>query len=121
METEDNKIIAEFMQLEKTFKYNPKKIWLEYYIKENNSGSLYLPQEMQYDKSWDWLIPVIEKIETLGYKFEKNYQPIDKDWQSLIVKGNDILFQEFSENSLDSSCYVVVQFIKQYNNHFHNN
>ena len=60
-------------------------------------------------------MPVIEKIESLGYTFEKNYQRVDKDWQSLIVKGNDILYQEFNENSLQCSHYVVVEFIKDYN------
>jgi hypothetical protein len=68
-----------------------------------------------YHKEWNWLMPVVEKIETLGYTFEKNYQRVDKDWQSLIVKGNDILYQEFNDDSLKSSYYVVVEFIKWYN------
>lgn len=66
--------------------------------------------------SWDWLMPVIEEIEKIGYTFEKNYQPIDKDWQSLIVKGNDILYQQFNDDSLKSSYDVVVNFIEDYNN-----
>jgi hypothetical protein len=94
--TENNKLIAEFMD----------------YPDLGTEGDF---SYLKYHKSWDWLMPVIEKIETLGYKFEKNYQPIDQDWQSLIVKGNDILYQEFSENSLDSSYYVVVEFIKELN------
>lgn len=66
--------------------------------------------------SWDWLMPVIEEIEKIGYTFEKNYQPIDKDWQSLIVKGNDILYQQFNDDSLKSSYDVVVNFIEDYEN-----
>ena len=54
----DNKLIAEFMELEASPKYNPK----EYYIKEYNSGEWYLPEEMQYHTSWDWLMPVLKKI-----------------------------------------------------------
>ena len=57
--TENNKLIAEFMELEASPKYNPK----EYYIKEYNSGEWYLPEEMQYHTSWDWLMPVVDKIE----------------------------------------------------------
>jgi hypothetical protein len=70
----------------------------------------------KFDRSWDWLIPVIEKIEMLGYTFEKNYQPVDRDWQSLIVKGNDILYQEFHKKSIISSYYVVSKFIENFNN-----
>jgi hypothetical protein len=57
----------------------------------------------------------VEKIELLGYTFEKNFQPIDKDWQCLIVKGNDILYQEFNTDSLIACHYVVIEFIKWYN------
>ena len=69
----NNKLIAEFMGYEvKHGKcYSPKY----------NDGTI---APMQFDKSWDWLMPVIEKIESLGYTFEKNYQRVDKDWQSLI-------------------------------------
>lgn len=104
--TENNKLIAEFMGM----KYSDERSF------DNEEWTHSIKSLSKFQTSWDWLIPVIEKIETLGYKFEKNYQPIDKDWQSLIVKGNDILYQEFSENSLDSSCYVVVEFINEYNN-----
>jgi hypothetical protein len=91
----DNKLIAEFMG----------------YKNPSNAADIWY----HYDTSWDWLMPVVEKIERLGYTFEKNYQRVDKDWQSLIVKGNDILYQEFNNDSLKSSYYVVVKFINFYN------
>lgn len=96
---ESNKLIAEFMGVD--------QVDIDYAINEHG--------QLKYHLSWDWLMPVIEKIESLGYTFEKNYQRVDKDWQSLIVKGNDILYQEFNENSLQCSHYVVVEFIKYYN------
>ena len=108
----ENKLIAEFMNLN-VVTINDIKRNKNPYIE---SADGYTIQELQYNTSWDWLMPVIEKIETLGYTFEKNYQRIDKDWQSLIVKGNDILYQEFNDDSLKSSYYVLVEFIKQYNN-----
>ena len=61
-------------------------------------------------------MPVVEKIEMLGYTFEKNYQENDGDWQSLIVKGNDILFQEFNRDSKLSTFYAVVKFIQWHKN-----
>ena len=90
----NNKLIAEFM------------------------GAVGSPNEMKYHTSWDWMIPVIDKIKTLGYTFERNYQPVDGDWQCLIVKGNDIIYQEFSNNSLDASYYVVSALINDYNNQY---
>lgn len=73
------------------------------------------PAELKYHKSWDSLMPVIEKIEILGYTFEKNYQRIDKDWQILIVKGNDILFQEFNADSLKATYVILINFIEWHN------
>ena len=90
----NNKLIAEFM------------------------GAVGSPNEMKYHTSWDWMIPVIDKIKTLGYTFERNYQRVDGDWQCLIVKGNDIINQEFSNNSLDASYYVVSALINDYNNQY---
>ena len=36
-----------------------------YYIRKNKE---YTIEEAQYHSSWDWLMPVIDKIEELGYK-----------------------------------------------------
>lgn len=101
----DNGLIAEFMGM------------------KEHKGSHYsiikgewIPNvELEYHESWDWLMPVVEKIESLGYKFEKNLQRIDRDWQCLIIKGNDILYQEFNTDSRIACHYVVVEFIKTYN------
>ena len=98
-----NKLIAEFMGLKEhkgSYYFINKEEWIP-------------DVELEYHKSWDWLMPVIEKIETRGYTFEKNYQPIDKDWQSLIVKRNDILYQEFDAESIKASYYVVCELITQ--------
>lgn len=99
----DNKLIAEFMELE-------VEDGLYYYTTLMDD---YKTDTLYFDSSWDWMMPVVEKIEMLGYTFEKNYQPIDKDWQCLIVKGLDILHQEFDESSIKATHYVVVEFIKR--------
>ena len=105
----NNKLIAEFMGISIDGDFA--------YIEDEGSPlEEVMPiNKLNYHTSWDWLMPVIEKIESLGYTFEKNYQRVDKDWQSLIVKGNDILYQEFNKNSLQCSYYVVVEFIKENN------
>ena len=105
----DNKLIAEFMGYD-TYESNGY-IMVRY--SDNNERTL---QDTHYHTSWDWLMPVVEKIESLGYTFEKNLQRIDRDWQCLIVKGNDILYQEFNTDSRKEGHSVVVEFINQYNN-----
>ena len=115
----NNKLIAEFMgiSIDGDFAYiEDEGSPLEEVFFINSPLEEVMPiNKLNYHTSWDWLMPVIEKIESLGYTFEKNYQRVDKDWQSLIVKGNDILYQEFNKNSLQCSYYVVVEFIKENN------
>ena len=96
----DNKLIAEFMELEASPKYNPK----EYYIKEYNSGEWYLPEEMQYHNSWDWLMPVVQKCR-LESRCEYDE---DDNW-------NEIHWS-LEECNLDKTYKAVVQFIKDQNN-----
>lgn len=112
---ENNRMIAEFMS-----------------VNINPNGTFELPQfgvltfslyfktefsdeQLKYHTSWDWLMPVVEKIERLGFTIEKNFQRIDGDYQCLITKGNDILFQEFNDSSITAMHYVVVEFIEYYN------
>lgn len=53
---EGNKLIAEFMGV----KYNHSlKQW------HYSAGEWY--EELKYDYSWDWLMPVVEKINTMGF------------------------------------------------------
>jgi len=54
---EGNKIIAEFMQHPEG--YDEHGVW----------------QKLAYHSSWDWLMPVVEKIESLGYLVR-----IELDW-----------------------------------------
>ena len=70
----DNKLIAEFMG---------------YKVGERRRGGGYMPEnEMKYDTSWDWLMPVVEKIENGGLdphelidgSLRKNNQ---KRWRSI--------------------------------------
>ena len=103
---DNNKLIAEFMQSLEDGLYLDGLYFF--------AGGYY-DTNMEFHTSWDWLMPVVEKIEGLGYTIEKNYQPIDRDWQCLIVKGNDILHQQFDRKSLNASYNVVVDFINWYN------
>ena len=93
-----NKLIAEFMELEASPKYNPK----EYYVKEYNSGEWYLPEEMQYHVSWDWLIPVVKKlIDVYGWIDEQDEQDLQ---QSILQHRIGVVY------------IMVVELIKLYKN-----
>lgn len=93
-----NKLIAEFMELEATPKYNPK----EYYVKEYNSGEWYLPEEMQYHVSWDWLIPVAQRLIDV-------YISIDE-------QDEQDLQQSILNNRIGVVYIMVAELIKLYNN-----
>ena len=93
----DNKLIAEFMELEASPKYNPK----EYYVKEYNSGEWYLPEEMKYHTSWDWLIPVAQKLIDV-------YISIDE-------QDEQDLQQSILNNRIGVVYKIVVELIKLYN------
>ena len=93
----ENKLIAEFMG-----------------SNLNGLESWQYEEELQYHTSWDWLMPVVDKIEEEGYSFEMNKQE-DGDFQCLITKGYDIIHQKFADCSIDATYDAVVEFIKQLN------
>ena len=59
----NNKLIAEFMELPTEVS---KAGLLNYYHREYNSGTWYEEHELSYNVSWDWLMPVVEKIEQVN-------------------------------------------------------
>jgi hypothetical protein len=79
-----NKLIAEFMDLRST------------------GLSIYKPSEYKYHTSWDWLIPVIEKIQD---KYLENPE--------LDYWGFDEI--RLAVPNIQQVHYLVVEFIKDYN------
>ena len=59
---ENNKIIAEFMgfTFEKNLGYYDNDMLLSQIIYDQQNGNCF--NELLFDKSWDWLIVVVEKI-----------------------------------------------------------
>ena len=57
---EGNRLIAEFMEVE-TEIFNTGI--LNYYHQDLFEGSWFEEGELSYNLSWDWLIPVVQKIE----------------------------------------------------------
>ena len=102
---ENNKLIAEFMGGEyvdeyliefKNF-YSVKEIIEGEFVKTNCFDS---DNELQYHKSWDWLMPVVSKC-----RVQSNAE--DSHWEAIYysLEGCDI----------DVTHHAVVEFIKWYN------
>jgi len=79
---ENNKLIAEFMELPTEVS---KAGLLNYYHREYNSGTWYEEHELSYNVSWDWLMPVVEKIYSIDadVDFFKNIS-LEDTYQAVI-------------------------------------
>jgi len=110
---EGQKLIANFMSL---------------HIKEVNYGNVYcygdnvyLPNELEYYKSWDWIMPVIDKINGLGKEFSF---AIFKTYVSLTVEKGGKMYKDFSfayseyitaeQTGLEAAFKLVIKFLDWY-------
>ena len=84
---QDNKLIAEFMGVpcDKDL-YTP--------LCPHTGETLFIPlSQMKYNTSWDWLMPVVKKIE----------------------EHNELIDAHILSTDIDKSYHGVVKFIKEYN------
>jgi len=68
-------------------------------------------QNLKYHKSWDWLMPVVERIEGLGYDvfIGTNSCYLSKPNQQVVVHTNKF------ENKLQTVYEAIVSFVEWYN------
>lgn len=99
--TEGNKLIAEFMG------YKDEK-----YYYTNGKESLGI-DAMNYHTSWDWIMPVVEKIESMGHavSIEKFICTI---WNRS-YNGGIICCNKGTDNKKQVCFRAVIQFIEWYN------
>ena len=105
MNTENNKLIAEFMGYE---------------VEQDLYGGIPVTgmktitsttDTLKFHNNWNWLMEVVEKIESLGYWLNR----INGDvW---IVNNNDkvIINNSMHQGGIEASYNAVVDFIKWYN------
>lgn len=124
-----NKLIAEFIGLEKNdFGYWINKDYLF------NSQLKLLDFELKFHSSWDWLMPVVEKIENTkpfysvsnnaGFWYNDETDTVDRnklqylciisDKSYRIIINSANYFPE-RDNKLVATWFAVVEFIKWYN------
>lgn len=117
----DNELIAEFMGAERREgprAFNPYQTVVQWIIKGNPYNQhrddikhWYQPVELKYHESWDWLMPVVEKI----------YRMPDKDIRFKLENSRcrlwygHKLFKCHTISQINSVYAVVVEFIKWYN------
>jgi hypothetical protein len=112
----NNKLIAEFMGAN-PFRESVNEDVLSYEmygLVENIEDGLdekhfFLPSEMKYHTSWDWLMPVIDKIESDGrYGVE-----ILKYGTTIRASKTEIVADISFGDKIDHTYNAVVKFIKQ--------
>jgi len=110
---ENNRLVAEFMELE-------VENGLYYYT---TSMDDYKTDTLYFDSSWDWLMPVVEKIESFqdgedgdsmrghlyNFRIEQHFVYI-LDGESM-----DVIIEMNGDSKLDATYNAVVEFINQYN------
>lgn len=78
-----------------------------------------LPEEMRYNTSWDWLMPVVEKIESLrGFTKVNGYFILDSigNYSRFILDDGTRIFEsEIASTKLYSVFKAVIEFIEWYN------
>ena len=100
--TENNKLIAEFMGMVLSNIVSKEgKRW----IKKGLFQPDYLTSELQYNSSWDWLMPVVEKIR-------------DSEEARLYRNGKLLtmnIFEAIQYSGIEETYEAVVEFIKWHN------
>lgn len=118
---EGNKLIAEFMQIE-TQLISPYGIGIPrlYSMEEEHQTEEGNCTELSYDCSWDWLMPVVEKIENMcpldGYtknSFVLNIQHFCTLFDNCFYENPTIV--ALGTTKIESIYKAVVEFIKFYN------
>lgn len=100
MET-NNKLIAEFMGY---IKHTQTKAYL-------TTDGYFHERDLKFHKDWNWLMEVVEKIESIGFTFETK-----KNWARITRKGENIILRwEEDKTKIEAVYNACVEFIKWYN------
>lgn len=113
----DNEIIALFMGASTQ---HDGEWCMKYLFKKGCTTYGWLIEELKYNNSWDWLMPVVEKIENLrldndlrfGVEIHVNGCRIMRSWTTSAIK--DFGWHQ-TGSKIKSTYNAVIQFIKWYN------
>lgn len=95
---ENNKLIAEFMGKSGSVDFHDGKGYIPIYWYNGINGghkTPYKEDELEYHESWDWLMPVVEKIESLDLsEYGYTWKGIDGE----IQYNNGSIYVEIERN-----------------------
>jgi len=107
---ENNKLIADFMNVQ-PIQYDEHYQWSDGVFfsvsgLEKDKVLQHIYKYVKYASSWDWLMPVIDKITSLD-----EYVEFKNDTSSMVDEGGVYINTRFIENTYNET----VEFIKWYN------
>jgi hypothetical protein len=120
---EGNKLIAEFVGFKNhdsdTIETDNEIFMIPTDVKNgevNSLGYLYSYNELLFNRDWNWLMAVVNKIETIEFNI----------WGKLSMSVNRVYIQEFwgvegikgygqSKTKIEATYKAVIEFIKWYN------
>ncbi len=116
--TERNELIADFIGLSKQDKSNGGKFYL---YESPITGEYIEPEDLLYDDSWNWLMPVVEKINNLHHHGDIGYDVRIEAANCMVLNfDGDIITQYEGQYVMGGALidYVyptIIQFIQWYN------
>lgn len=116
METKDikanNVLIAEFIGERGNDTETVKNVYINIPVNGMKEITVELDR-MKFHKSWDWLMPVLEKIQNLGYRvITEGYKDIK---ELCSIEGDGYYKNIYSSTKIEAIYKSVVEFIKWHN------
>lgn len=114
----DNKLIAEFMEVHEIMHDRYSE-----YDFDDNTLDVVAEDELQYHTSWDWLMPVVDKIESMRGVFRRGgmtkggQQHNATETKYVIEYGmhDKVIAHVYATTRIEAEYQAVVEFIKAKN------
>ena len=111
----DNKLIAEFMEYELQ-----EELWVATMSKEDDT---FLGRHLLFHNSWDWLMPVVDKIESIHGVFRRGsmtkggqlHNATEKKYVIEYGMHDKVIAYVYANSRIDAEYQAVVEFIKDHN------
>lgn len=109
--TENNKLIASFLGQTSTIYEFPQ---FGYINTRGDWNDTFSATELKFHKDWNWLMPVVEKIESIDFVFnirQGHVSIVNNSGKKPFYTGGDIV----KESKKEAIYETAVKFIKWYN------
>lgn len=104
----NNELIAEFIGAEQ---YGSDSIGIMWRF---NDGVDVAVEDLKYDVSWDWLMPIVEKIERLFVEQVDQHNKVDESAREADIEFSKVVCLNITAG-IEFTYKAVVQFIKWHN------